>query len=198
VTAEDDRLALLERAIAQTDTILAAIRPEQAGLPTPCRDWDVRALVQHVVGHDLPNFVVAAQGGTPDWRAPTEEIGEDWLATYRARAQRLLDIWRAADLDEPVSMPGGGEAPLGSRMDQQISELAVHDWDLMKASGQDQPLDPALAAQALDWSGKMLRPQFRGPDKAFGDEVGVDPQAPIYDRLAGWFGRDPVWTPPQD
>jgi hypothetical protein len=41
----------------------------------------------------------------------------------------------------------------------------------------------------------MLRPQFRGPDKAFGFEVPVSGEAPIYDRLAGWFGRDPAWSP---
>jgi hypothetical protein len=41
----------------------------------------------------------------------------------------------------------------------------------------------------------MLRPEFRGPDKAFGVEVPVPDDAPVYDRLAGWFGRDPGWTP---
>ena len=41
----------------------------------------------------------------------------------------------------------------------------------------------------------MLRPEFRGPDKAFGLEVPVSPDTPAYDRLAGWFGRDPGWAP---
>lgn len=196
VTAPDDALAVLDRALAQTDTILAAIRPEQVALPTPCRDWDLRALIQHVVGQDLPNFVVAAQGGTADWQAPADEVGEDWLKAYRSGARRLMEAWRAAPLDQPVSMPGGRQAPLGTRVDHQITELAVHDWDLARASGQDVQLDPDVAARALEWSGTMLRPEFRGPDKAIGDEVPVDPQAPIYDRLAGWFGRDPSWRHP--
>jgi hypothetical protein len=57
-------------------------------------------------------------------------------------------------------------------------------------------LDPALAEHALNWSRGMLRPEFRGPDKAFGVEVPVPDDAPAYDRLAGWFGRDPGWTAP--
>jgi hypothetical protein len=56
-------------------------------------------------------------------------------------------------------------------------------------------LDPALAEHALRWSRGMLRPEFRGPDKAFGVEVPVPDDAPVYDRLAGWFGRNPGWTP---
>ena len=91
----------------------------------------------------------------------------------------------------------GGEAPLRARADQQITELAVHDWDLARATGQDLAgLDPALAEHALAWSRGMLRPEFRGPDKAFGVEVPVPDDAPVYDRLAGWFGRDPGWTSP--
>jgi uncharacterized protein (TIGR03086 family) len=71
----------------------------------------------------------------------------------------------------------------------------VHDWDLAKATGQQAGLDPALAEHALRWSRRMLRPEFRGPDKAVGPEVPVAEDAPAYDRLAGWFGPDPGWTP---
>jgi hypothetical protein len=64
------------------------------------------------------------------------------------------------------------------------------------ATGQQTGLDPALAEHALRWSRQMLRPEFRGPDRAFGPEVPVRPDAPACQRLAGWFGRDPNWTPP--
>ncbi len=195
MTSDRDTLAPLEQALDQTAAVIAAIPASQSGLPTPCPDWDVRALVRHLIGQDMRNFLVSARGETVDRQAPADELGEDWAADFRDRAGRLLAVWRAADLGQPVAMPGGGEAPLGGRADQQIAELAMHGWDLVKATGQRADLDPAVAEHALDWSHRMLRPESRGPDKAFGPEVPVSPDAPPYDRLAGWFGRDPGWAP---
>jgi uncharacterized protein (TIGR03086 family) len=193
MTTDTDTVALLERALDQTAGLVAAIEPSQAGLATPCAGWDVRALVSHLAGRDLRNFLVSARGETPDWSAPDEEIGDDWAAAFRDRAAPLRTAWRAADPARLVAGPGG-EAPLRARADQQITELAVHDWDLARATGQQLAgLDPALAEHALNWSHGVLRPEFRGPGKAFGVEVPVPDDAPVYDRLAGWFGRDPSW-----
>jgi uncharacterized protein (TIGR03086 family) len=194
MTPDADTIALLDRALDQTARLIAAVDASQAGLATPCAEWDVRALVSHLAGQDLRNFLVAARGESADWQAPADEIGDDWAAAFRDRAESLRTAWRAADLDGLVAGPGG-EAPLRFRADQQITELAVHDWDLAKATGQPTELDPALAEHGLNWSRQMLRPEFRGPDKAFGLEVPVPDDAPAYDRLAGWFGRDPGWTP---
>jgi uncharacterized protein (TIGR03086 family) len=197
MTSDTDTVVLLERALDQTAGLIAAIEPGQAGRATPCAGWDVRALVSHLVGPAMRNFLAAARDETIDWQAPAEEIGGDWAAAFRDRAAPLRAAWRAADLDRPVSGPGG-EAPLHARADQQITELAVHDWDLAKATGQAlADLDPAPAEHALAWSRQMLRPEFRGPDRFVGVEVPVADDAPVYDRLAGWFGRDPGWTSPE-
>ena len=189
VTDGADPLTLLERALQQTAAIIAAIPSEQAGLATPCPEWDVRTLVRHLFGQDLRNFLVVARAGAADWQAPADEPGEDWGEAFRDRAAQLMTVWRAADLQEQVALPGGGQAALGGRVDQQIAELAMHDWDLTVATGQHADLDPVLAEYALGWSQKVLRPEFRGPDRAFGAEVPVPPDAPAYQRQAGWFGR---------
>jgi uncharacterized protein (TIGR03086 family) len=197
VTSESDSVTLLERALDQTERLIAAVSPGQAGLPTPCPDWDVQALVQHLAAQDLRNFLAAVRGETVDWQAPADEVGDDWAGTFRDRAAPLRAAWRAADLGQEIAMPGGGQAPLRSRADQQIAELTMHGWDLATATGLSAGLDPALAEHSLSWSRGMLRPEHRGPGKAFGHEVPVAADAPAYQRLAGWFGRNPGWQPPE-
>jgi uncharacterized protein (TIGR03086 family) len=192
--SDAETLDLLERAVNQMHAIVASVRSDQERLPTPCADWDVRALLSHVVGHSMPNLIVAASGGTPDWHAPAADVQTDWVEAYRTAAADLLSTWRAADMDRMV-VSAVGAAPLRGRADQQIAELAVHGWDLAKATGQDGPLDAALAEHALTWSRGMLKPEYRGAGSGFGAEVPVAPDAPSYDRLAGWFGRNPAWQP---
>jgi uncharacterized protein (TIGR03086 family) len=189
-----DTLALLQRALDRTQSVIAAIKPDQDDLPTPCSEWNVRQLVAHLAPRGLRNFTLSARGEMPDWRAPAEEPGEDWAAAFAAGARELMETWNEADLDRPVPIPGG-EAPLRGRADQQLAEVAIHGWDLARATGQPLDLlDPDVARHALSWSQRMLRPEHRGPGRAFGLEVAVPEDAPVQDRLAGWFGRDPHWT----
>jgi len=72
MTSDTDTVALLERALDQTAGLIAAIEPGQAGLATPCAGWDVRALVSHLAGQDLRNFLVAVRGEAADWQAPAD------------------------------------------------------------------------------------------------------------------------------
>ncbi|WP_067722137.1 TIGR03086 family metal-binding protein [Nocardia yamanashiensis] len=189
----DPTVDLVERAVAQLGDVIAAVRPDQAGLPTPCQEWRVGRLLDHLVGQDLPAFTTAARGEDVDWASvPHEEIDADWSAEFEVRSGPLLDAWRAGDLDRPVRAMGG-TGPLRGRADQQIAEFAMHTWDLARATGQQPELDPELAERALAWSKRLLRPEYRGPGKAFGPEVPIPADAPAYDRLAAWFGRDPHW-----
>jgi uncharacterized protein (TIGR03086 family) len=193
---ETTPLLILSSALDQTAELIAGIRSDQAALPTPCASWSVRDLVAHVV-NDLDKFTTATRGETPDWSRPPKELGSDWGGAFQAGRERLLAEWERADLEGLVPAMGGGELPLISRADPQIAECGVHAWDIARATGQQQQLDPAVAAHGLEWAKGMLRAEFRGAEhegKSFGPEVPVPDDAPIYDRLAGWFGRDPHWS----
>jgi uncharacterized protein (TIGR03083 family) len=84
-------IGMLERALGQTESIISAIGPHQASWPTPCPQWTVRDLVQHLVGSDLRNFTASARGETIDWGAPAGPLGDDWIGQYRAGVRPLLE-----------------------------------------------------------------------------------------------------------
>lgn len=187
-----DPLTLLSAALDQTGAIIVGIRDDQQHLPTPCRSWDVTELVAHLV-HDLTQFTERASGGTPDWSAPSATVEGNPVDAYRSGANALVQAWRAAgDLSGTIEMPGMGEVPKRSPLDMQIAELAVHGWDLAVATGQSRDLNPEVGGAALTWGRTALGPQFRGGEdegKAFGPEVDLPQDAPLYDRLAAFFGR---------
>jgi uncharacterized protein (TIGR03086 family) len=187
-----DPVSLLARAVDQAGAVIAGTREDQAHLPTPCRSWDVSELVAHLV-QDLRQFTVRAEGGTPDFGALTGGLDGDWVDAFRAGEERLLAAWRAAgDLEGTLTTPGGGELPRRFAVDQQTAEFACHAWDLAVATGQSTHLDEEVGEASLAWARQALRPEFRGTEaegKAFGPEVSLPADAPLYDRLAGLFGH---------
>lgn len=187
-----DPVTLLARALDQTVAIIAGIRDDQQQLPTPCRSWTVTDLVAHLV-HNLGAFAERASGGAPDWSAPVAPLDGNGAEAYQVGAAALVQAWRAAgDLSGTVAMPGMGEVAKRFPVDQEITEVAVHGWDLAVATGQSTHLDAEVGDTALAWARTALRPEFRGSEdegKVFGPEVSVPDDSPLYDRLAGFFGH---------
>ena len=192
VEAADTLVVALGRALGQTGTVIASIRPDQAGLATPCGSWDVRTLVNHIV-YDARMFADTTQG-LPRPPAGEDLIGDDWSAAFDAAAADLIAVWRRPGATEGMISLPQGETPRIWRVGQQLGNFAVHAWDVAKASGQSTDLDPAVGEIALAWGRENLKPEFRGEEgsgKAFGPEVAVPDDAKLYRRLAGLFGRDP-------
>ena len=175
-TPAQQSLDALSRALDQTAAVLQAISTEQLSAGTPCSGWDVGGLIAHVVVTPR-NFVTMSTGGEPDWSA-TPPIPADWTTEFRAAADDLLRMWREA-----------GEAASPQAMDWQTAEFAVHGWDLARATGQSTDLDPQVAQQGLDFMSGALTPENRG--EAFGPAVQLPEDAPVYDRLVAFAGRDP-------
>src|SRR5437879_1791671 len=106
MTSGNPELDLLARALDQTATAIDRIRPDQAGLPTPCRSWDVRALVNHTVAD--ARFFAARVAGAAWERRDADLVGDDWAGAFRAAAADLLTAWRREGaLDSPVKLPFG-------------------------------------------------------------------------------------------
>ena len=87
-----DQISTFQRAVDQTGLIVAGVKPDQLGLPTPCSDWDVRALLNHTIGAVLM-FDTAARGGKIDMdRFQQDLVGEDPAAAYDRSAAQLHEL----------------------------------------------------------------------------------------------------------
>jgi len=188
-----DSLVYLSEVLDLAESLIEGLRPEQAGLPTPCQSWDVRALVAHLV-NDTGQFAGAAVGGRPDRDVPTPEVRGDWANAFRAGAAGLRAAWeRAGDLSQEIELPIG-RVPRSFVASQQIAEFAVHSWDLATATGQRPSFPDQACEAALSWARTALLPEFRGDEAsgmAFGPQVDVPGDARAEDRLAAFFGRHP-------
>lgn len=174
----DESVVTLSRALDQTGDVLAGIPADRLGNPTPCPEWDLDHLVGHVV--ETPRkFLAMARGEQPDWAAGPPAAGADYVSRFRNAADDLIHSWHQQ----------GAAADPGA-VDWQTAELAVHTWDLLRASGQQHPLDPEIAERGLAFMRAALTDENRGG--VFGPEVPLDdPDASPYDRLAAFAGRDP-------
>jgi uncharacterized protein (TIGR03086 family) len=180
------------QAMTQTESIVAAVGPGQLTHPTPCDEYDVRALLSHIVG-GLNRVAIAGEGGDALARpARADDVPDDrWLAAYRTASARAAAAWTDdAKLDALVELPWG-KIPGRFAIAGYIQEILTHGWDLAKATGQPTERDPELAAFALAGARRILPAEARGADVPFGPVVQVAPDAGRYAQLAAWLGRQP-------
>lgn len=175
--ATDVRLTVLSRALDQAVSVIDGVQDSQLGDPTPCPGWDVRRLVAHLVAAPA-RFVEMSNGGQPDWSSDPPIGLDEAGSSFRASADELLATWRAQGQDADTSMA-----------DWQTAEVAVHTWDLVRATGQVPDLDPEVADRGRAFMSAGLTDDNRAP--AFGPEVQVPGDAPVYVRLAAVAGRAP-------
>src|SRR5438552_12951524 len=181
---------LHDRALEATTAIVANVDAAQFGAPTPCAEFDVRALLNHmVIGND--RFAKSA-GGEPAEAVPLtgDFLHDDALKSYRESAAAVSEAWRAPGALERTARLPFGDFPGAFALGIHTVEAIVHGWDLAKATGQPTELDPELHAVA--WRNtKDIDDSFRGPGRPFGPAVKAPAGASDTARLMAWLGRDP-------
>ncbi|GAA4909706.1 uncharacterized protein (TIGR03086 family) [Actinomycetospora succinea] len=191
MTAPDPR-PLLTRALDQVAELVATTPPDAVERPTPCDGWDVRTLLDHLVGVHRRIAHVGAGGHFADVPsdpevAPGTHVAE--LAAARADIDRVW-IQDEAVLDRVLTVPWG-TMPGRFVGFGYVQELTVHAWDLGAATGRLEGLDDELALGVEDNARRVLPAEPRGGPIPFGPPVEVAADAPPYARLVGWLGRDP-------
>jgi len=191
-------IALLSGVLSKTgDLIEGAEGAEGAeagrrGSPTPCEEYDVGALVDHLVGW-LLLFEARCDGRAYEADPARHRCGPDPAGEFRAASAGLVAGWEKYGFDREIALTGESGLPAAMVFDMALMEFTVHGWDLAMATGRPVPFTEREAAEVLARAEATLPPQYRGEGMAFGPIVPVAEDAPAVDRLAGFLGRDPAW-----
>ncbi|MDQ0959913.1 uncharacterized protein (TIGR03086 family) [Streptomyces sp. B4I13] len=182
---------LLGRARERAEPVLRGIPDAALAGPTPCAEYDVKALVNHVFQVVVQFQRLAAKeasdfGETPD----RVGAGPDWRARLVAETDRLVAAWSAPGAEEGTT--GAMDMPARLVGSMALLDLTVHVWDLARATGQEFPgADEAVVAE-LAGAVAVLEPTARRTG-VFGEAVAAAEDASPFERLLARTGRDPHW-----
>jgi uncharacterized protein (TIGR03086 family) len=188
-------LTAFEGAVASTAEIVKGTPANDLEAPTPCSEWDVRALLNHVIGtlwlaegllSDQPPRYPMVPGGLP----PADLAGADPAAAYAEASAAALAAASAGDALTRVHVTPLGEMPGPGVAGFTTLDILVHGWDLATATGQPADLDGRLAAHVLDFAARALgTPESRAG--RIGPAVPAPAGAPVTSRLVAYLGRQP-------
>jgi uncharacterized protein (TIGR03086 family) len=181
----------LHLALDQAGRLIESVDAEQLDLPTPCDEYDVNDLVSHLLTV-VRRIDLALRGGNaldiPILTTGIDDRAGAWK-TYRSALDSTLleDGVLTRDCLLPwATLPGA--AAIGAY----VGELTTHGWDLAVAIGRTELLDERLAELCLPMVEQFVPAEPRGGHMPFDQVVPVPADAPPYNRLAGWMGRQPA------
>jgi uncharacterized protein (TIGR03086 family) len=184
-----DRLDVVEqlgRALAAVGELIGRVRPEQWAAPTPCSDWTVRRLVDHLIGMNLV-FTALLAGETPPPRPAADHVDADPVGAYRDSAAGLLAAFSQPGVLDRVYHGPLGAATGAERLQIRLYDLLAHGWDLARATGQPVELPEDAAERSLKFVRVQLTEDAR-PGR-FGPVQPVAGDAPAIERLVAFLGR---------
>jgi uncharacterized protein (TIGR03086 family) len=193
----DTSINSLARALDATGALVAGVRNDQWSNSTPCPQWNVRSLVNHLVlgnrrsastlhGEEPPS---AVGRHSPD----VDILGDDPVGAYREMGAALLAAFTQPAVFERTFQVPAGRVPGVVMLHLRITELLVHGWDLARATGQPAQLPDDLAEQEFAFARGPHAPDVPRTGQPFGPVQSVADDAPAIDRLAAYLGR-PVTT----
>jgi uncharacterized protein (TIGR03086 family) len=190
--------AAVRAAADQAGRALAAVPADRLTAPTPCRDYDVRALLDHLAWA----AVLSQRSATrtpfePDWTGavPAPFLSglpaERWAAAIVPELAAAADAWADPAAWDGETLMGTAPMPAAVVGPMMLAEFVLHGWDLARAVGAPYDVADELGRSTL----AAVQPLAgMGRDGGwYGAEVDVPADAPAFDRALGLTGRDPAW-----
>ncbi len=188
---------LFEKTTSNTRKIVSGVKQDQLDDSTPCTEWSVRDVVNHLIGQtELTSAGLSGNpgeigAGQPPKSSYADETDANKLSdAYEAEVSKLL---KAANepgaLEKSVPMPSG-EMPIGQLLMGVAMDHLVHGWDIAKATGQDTTLDPDLVQASYGILTNGFADQGRQMG-LIGPVVSVADDASLQDKMLAHLGRQP-------
>lgn len=189
--ADDPRFGFA-KATEAVGALMDSIAPEELALGTPCRDFTVKLLLEHMV---MVMRRVAILGNGGHWSDVSEQdtvLESDHGDAFRSAAHDVMEAWGdPAKLEQMYEVPWGS-LPGGPIMFTYTAELAVHGWDLSTAVDREFAISDEFLGGAL-FAARMIPDVDRGTEAMpFSPVVDPGPDAPLLLQMAGWMGRQVV------
>ncbi|WP_067497023.1 TIGR03086 family metal-binding protein [Actinoplanes sp. TFC3] len=183
--------------VRQIRNLLLGITDAHLTSPTPCPDWSVGALLDHLMGLSHA-FTQGAQKKTDPVAtgAPPPAPSRDHLnQRWRIRLPEVLDTlsraWKVPAAWEGTAQVGGVTLPAAMHGTFAVNELTMHGWDLARATGQEYAADPRILEHLIEFLGQSPA----GVPGLFALPVPTDDEASLLDQAVALAGRDPRWRP---
>ena len=180
---------LYARAVDEFDARMQQVKRNQWADPTPCTDWNVHDLVNHLVNEArwvkplLAGKTIAEVGDSLEGDLLGDSPYDAWI---NARDEELEAVRGLDSLDQEVHV-SWGEIPAGDYLVQVLMDHAIHAWDLARAVGGDERLDDALVEFCYETALPMEQ-MLRGAG-VYGERVEISSDADTQTKLLALVGR---------
>ena len=186
-----DSVTMLQRVVDETTTLVENTTEADLTKPTPCTEWTVKDLINHITGGSTMFAVSAETGAVPDDMVGQllggDNLGDDYKGAFKAATTRALAAFEQPGvMDKMVKLPFG-EMPAGIALNIAVFDVATHACDLAKATGQ-KVTDDELLEGALAIGTQMIGPELRGAGM-FDEAQPIDDAASASERLLAFAGR---------
>ena len=180
---------MFARAVGEFDARVQQIKSDQWHDPTPCTEWDVHALVNHVVNEArwvrplLAGKTIEEVGDSLDG----DLLGDDPIGSWKAARDEELAAVDSLDSADRMVHVSWGQITATEYLTQVLIDHVIHGWDVARAIGGDENMSPQLVQFSLEVA-RPMEPMLRASG-SFGDKVEVAEGAGPQAELLGLMGR---------
>jgi len=179
-----DIIDSLDSTFQHAHGVIAGVRPDQLDDRTPCTEWTVRELLDHMI-----SVVAGMEAVTAGRSSQPFVLADDPAAQFDAASAGALAAWRSPGVLDEMFEFGPGPMPGRVLAGINLLDTATHTWDLATATGQDTALPDSVAIAALEASRQIVSPEIRAG--RFGPECATPDGAGPTEMLVAFLGRQP-------